>query len=262
VDLFSGTPTLACLDGYRPGAGSHTIPRGDSRRRIIAREHFAPTFERLETSAAPTTEAEIEWLWEQYDFKVLGALAIQIDVDSMHKVVLPAFWSEAAYPETHGVLQALRERGYKLAIVSNGCYQTRCARRLGIEGYFDAIIGSWHVGYRKPGREIFDIAISQLGLTANEAVMVGDSWDLDIAGGHNAGLHAPASMPGRQRSRALYQLHQGPLGCGRVPGRPYTRLGLRRAPGALPALRSNCYCSTLSIVANIEAPGALRRSGA
>jgi putative hydrolase of the HAD superfamily len=103
-------------------------------------------------------------------------------------VVLPALWSEAAYPETRGVLQALRERGYKLAIVSNGCYQTRCARRLGIEGYFDAIIGSWHVGYRKPGREIFDMAISQLGLTAGEVVMVGDSWDLDITGGHNAGL--------------------------------------------------------------------------
>jgi FMN phosphatase YigB (HAD superfamily) len=33
------------------------------------------------------------------------------------------------------------------------------------------------------------MAISQLGLTAGEAVMVGDSWDLDIAGGHNAGLH-------------------------------------------------------------------------
>jgi FMN phosphatase YigB (HAD superfamily) len=96
----------------------------------MAREHFAPTFERLETSAASTTEAEIESLWEQYDFKVLDALAIQIDVDSMRKVVLPAFWSEAAYPETQGVLQALRERGYRLAIVSNGCNQIRCARRL------------------------------------------------------------------------------------------------------------------------------------
>jgi HAD superfamily hydrolase (TIGR01549 family) len=155
----------------------------------VAREHFAPTFQGLETSGSPTSEADIDSLWQQYDFMVLGELAIQIDVESMHKVVLPAFWSATAFPETVGVLKALKERGYKLAIVSNGCYQDRAARRLGIKGYFDTIVGSWHVGRRKPEREIFDIALTQLGLTAGEAVMVGDRWDLDVVGGTNAGLH-------------------------------------------------------------------------
>ncbi|MGE5198212.1 MAG: HAD family hydrolase [Rhodospirillaceae bacterium] len=52
----------------------------------------------------------------------------------------------------------------------------------------DAVVISEEAGVTKPDPRIFRMALAQLGRPAEEAVMLGDAWDTDIAGARAAGL--------------------------------------------------------------------------
>src|SRR3989442_127547 len=56
--------------------------------------------------------------------------------------------------------------------------------------YFGAIVISCEVGFGKPDRRIFEIALERIGANAHETVMVGDSLARDVAGAHAAGIRA------------------------------------------------------------------------
>jgi len=62
--------------------------------------------------------------------------------------------------------------------------------REGIIDLFDTIVVSDEIGWRKPLPVIFEAALTRLGVSAAEAVHVGDRADADVAGAHGAGLHA------------------------------------------------------------------------
>jgi HAD superfamily hydrolase (TIGR01458 family) len=55
----------------------------------------------------------------------------------------------------------------------------------------------------KPSRAYFDAALAELGATADEAVMVGDDIDADIAGAKAAGLRAVLVRTGKFREGSL-----------------------------------------------------------
>ena len=61
-------------------------------------------------------------------------------------------------------------------------------RQLGINDCFNVIVVSEEVGWRKPSRHIFQEALNKLGVTANQAVYIGDSPIEDIKGAKDAGL--------------------------------------------------------------------------
>jgi HAD superfamily hydrolase (TIGR01509 family) len=54
----------------------------------------------------------------------------------------------------------------------------------------DVVVVSGDEGVSKPDPRIFHIALDRLGVTASEAVMVGDSWAADIVGASRAGIRA------------------------------------------------------------------------
>ena len=56
-----------------------------------------------------------------------------------------------------------------------------------IEHYFEIIIVSGEVGIGKPDPRIFDLALEQLNVEPEKAVMVGDSLSRDIHGAQKAG---------------------------------------------------------------------------
>lgn len=93
------------------------------------------------------------------------------------------------YPETVETLQLLKDRGIKLGLVSNTPkFSVDQFDKFGITDYFDAIAFSWQVGHLKTDKELFQHALDELGVSAGEAVMVGDSLQTDIAGAENAGV--------------------------------------------------------------------------
>jgi FMN phosphatase YigB (HAD superfamily) len=60
----------------------------------------------------------------------------------------------------------------------------------GLTPLVDVLVTSEEVNHLKPAPEIFYAALERLGCEASEAVMVGDSWDIDVSGALNAGLRA------------------------------------------------------------------------
>lgn len=54
----------------------------------------------------------------------------------------------------------------------------------------DLLVTSEDVGVAKPDPVIFYHTLQRCGITADAAIMVGDSWSNDIIGAHAAGLRA------------------------------------------------------------------------
>lgn len=52
---------------------------------------------------------------------------------------------------------------------------------------------------RKPSIHFFQIALDDMGLNANEVIVIGDDIDADIGGGQNAGLKAILVKTGKYR---------------------------------------------------------------
>ncbi|MGV9797521.1 HAD family hydrolase [Mycobacterium sp. NPDC003449] len=94
------------------------------------------------------------------------------------RVIDPTSWT--AYPDTVAVLKSLKGQGIRTAVVSNIAFDVRPAfTAAGADGYVDAFTLSFEVGAVKPDPAIFGHALQQLGVPAEDAVMVGDSEEAD-----------------------------------------------------------------------------------
>ena len=96
------------------------------------------------------------------------------------------------FPHLHNTLEALKQSGYLLGIITNGLetFQKRTIQGLGIENYFDVIVISESAGVRKPEPEIFSIALRKLGIEAQQSVFVGDHPTVDVLGAKKFGMKA------------------------------------------------------------------------
>jgi putative hydrolase of the HAD superfamily len=80
---------------------------------------------------------------------------------------------------------------YKLGLVSNFTYAPVIyagIRKLGINQFFNAVLVSEEVGWRKPCIRIFQEILRRLEVTAKETVYVGDSPLEDIKGAKSVGM--------------------------------------------------------------------------
>lgn len=94
--------------------------------------------------------------------------------------------------ETPDVLRELKSMGLKIGIISNSpiAFHRRVLSRNGLLHFFDDIVISCEVNYRKPNPKIFKIALKRLDVKPSEAVFIGDSLSVDIVGAKKAGLVA------------------------------------------------------------------------
>lgn len=93
--------------------------------------------------------------------------------------------------ETIPCLEALRDQGYLLGIVSNASDDAdvqKLVENVNIRQYFDIVLSSAACGIRKPNPKIFEIALDQLKTEPAQAVMVGDTLGADILGAQNANI--------------------------------------------------------------------------
>ena len=79
---------------------------------------------------------------------------------------------------------------YRLHIITNGFSDVQHVklRSSGMEDYFDQVIISETVGYKKPDKRIFEYALSTTGALPERSMMVGDNLETDIMGARNASL--------------------------------------------------------------------------
>ncbi len=96
------------------------------------------------------------------------------------------------YPEHHTeVLLYLKEKGYRLSVVSNFDHAPTARELLGkfgIADFFEHIVISEEVGWRKPHGKIFEVALSTLGESASDVLFIGDNPEADIIGSSDCGI--------------------------------------------------------------------------
>ncbi|QOR68937.1 HAD family hydrolase [Cytobacillus suaedae] len=78
----------------------------------------------------------------------------------------------------------------KVAIITNGTTQRQKAKisNTNLHSCFDTIIISEEVGFSKPDKHIFELALSKLNVQPEDALFVGDDLEKDIGGCQNANM--------------------------------------------------------------------------
>ncbi|ROR34554.1 haloacid dehalogenase type II [Inmirania thermothiophila] len=89
-----------------------------------------------------------------------------------------------AYPEVPQVLEALRARGLRLAILSNGAPEmlASAVEAAGVGGLLDAVLSVDEVGTYKPHPSVYRLAVDRFGLPAERMGFVSSNgWDAHAA---------------------------------------------------------------------------------
>jgi len=96
------------------------------------------------------------------------------------------------FPRTVPTLEALRARGVRMALITNGASegQREKLKRFDLERFFEAVLISQEAGFDKPDPRIFLRALERMDVPAADAWMVGDSLAWDVAGARAAGIFA------------------------------------------------------------------------
>ncbi|WP_376791909.1 HAD family hydrolase [Thermoflexus sp.] len=95
------------------------------------------------------------------------------------------------FPDTFSTLEALQRRGCRLALLTNSGdadHSWRLIDRFGLRRYFDPIVISAAVGWRKPHPSLFLRIAEAWALPPQAIAVVGDLLEADIQGAHLAGM--------------------------------------------------------------------------
>lgn len=100
-----------------------------------------------------------------------------------------------AFPDAAGALRRLRGEGVRLVVVSNwDCSLPGVLKRAGLRELVDATVTSSQCGVAKPHPAVFRRALEVAGVTAADALHVGDSLHEDVEGARAAGVEAVLAM--------------------------------------------------------------------
>ena len=109
------------------------------------------------------------------------------------------------YDGVADTLQALRERGVRMAVCTNkpARFVPPLLAAMGIDGFFDEVVGGDSLAWRKPDpRPLLHLA-TQLGATPQQCLMVGDS-ETDFAAARAAAMPVVLVSYGYPRSFDLH----------------------------------------------------------
>jgi HAD superfamily hydrolase (TIGR01549 family) len=134
-----------------------------------------------------------EEVWVLFTEQIIRGMGGDSDRAYDCAVEMTRAWEHAEnfelYEDTPPVLAALREHGLKIGLVSNTGRDLDAFiahHKLDV----DAAVSSGAHGKTKPHPAIFQAALEQLGVTAEEAAMVGDSPEDDVDGAKALGMRA------------------------------------------------------------------------
>ncbi|GGM95933.1 hydrolase [Thermus composti] len=148
-------------------------------------------------------------LWRAFHRRLLAGMGLEAHAEALAQELVSRWKDPALWPLTPGakeVLEALRERGYRLAVVSNwDVTLPEILEVVGLKGYFQHLAVSALSGYAKPDPRLFQEALEALGVAPEEAVHVGDS-EADLLGAEAAGVKALLFDPLGQNPKALPRL--------------------------------------------------------
>ena len=148
-----------------------------------------------------TTQLEYTWLrslmnrhkdfWQVTEDSLDKSMkAFKID-SLMRNELLDLYKKLSTFPEVKEVLSNLKEKDYKLAILSNGTptLLNDLIKSNNLESIFDDIFSIEEVGIYKPDAKVYDIPVKKYQIQKNEiAFLSANTWD--VSGGGNYGYNA------------------------------------------------------------------------
>ena len=105
-------------------------------------------------------------------------------------------------PGTVEMLQRVRDHGYAVGLISDVAwglpseYPLRDMRYFKIDRFFDDMLFSSDVGFRKPHPRLFKMAVFNLGAEVDGSMYIGNSLQADVKGAKGVGLKAVLKKSG------------------------------------------------------------------
>jgi putative hydrolase of the HAD superfamily len=188
--LFDHPVQAVLLDA----GGVLLLPDPDAMRRALAPLGVAPDDELCKrahyASAREVDRLGFDGGWHPADRVIAELFGVpEAHFDEAFRAI-ESVYSEEAWVLVGGVTQAIEDlqaAGLPLAVVSNAggtMEQQLLDHRVPVE----IVVDSHVVGVEKPDPEIFDIALTKMGIGARGAVYVGDTVFFDVVGARSAGL--------------------------------------------------------------------------
>ena len=148
-----------------------------------------------------TTQLEYTWLrslmkrhkdfWQVTEDSLDKSMKTFSIDSSMKNELLDLYKKLSPYSEVKGVLNSLKEKKYKLAILSNGtpALLNELVKSNNLENIFDDLFSIEEVRIYKPDSKVYDIPIKKYQIKADEiAFLSANTWD--VSGGGNYGYNA------------------------------------------------------------------------
>ena len=124
-----------------------------------------------------------------------------------------------AMPGAIDVLAALRPN-WQLALATNAADSHEAdiwaaLQRVGLDALLDRVYCFRKIGHRKPAPEFYTYILEDLGISASQAMMVGDDFDADVLGANQVGMYGvwineggavPRSSPLHETIQSLDEL--------------------------------------------------------
>ncbi|MBX9646126.1 MAG: HAD family hydrolase [Xanthobacteraceae bacterium] len=129
-------------------------------------------------------------------FAALGAGGHALPPDLAARLAnrFTSFREEAmfVFPGAHDAIDALKARGVKLALVTNGAAETQRAKveRFELTHRFDHIQIEGEHGFGKPEDRAYLHAMQALGVTAQDTWMIGDNLEWEVVAPQRLGIFA------------------------------------------------------------------------
>jgi 2-haloacid dehalogenase len=148
-----------------------------------------------------TTQLEYTWLrslmkrhkdfWQVTEDSLDKSMKTFSIDSSMKNELLDLYKKLSPYSEVKGVLSSLKEKKYKLAILSNGTptLLNELVKSNNLENIFDDLFSIEEVGIYKPDSKVYDMPLKKYQIKADEiAFLSSNTWD--VSGGGNYGYNA------------------------------------------------------------------------
>jgi epoxide hydrolase-like predicted phosphatase len=177
------TPLLRSFAAFQDETGIASESLGIAMQRIAEREGAHPLFE-LEKGRVT-------------EDRFLAGLADELERDLGHRPELHRFreiYFEALDPNEEMVelMRGLRERGYRMALLTNNVREWEPLWRslLPVDEIFELIVDSAFVGVRKPEPEIYELTLERLGNPAPGECLFVDDVEVNVDAARALGLAA------------------------------------------------------------------------
>ena len=148
-----------------------------------------------------TTQLEYTWLrslmkrhkdfWQVTEESLDKSMKTYEIDSSMRNELLDLYKILSTFEEVPEVLKSLKEKNYKLAILSNGTPSllNQLVKSNNLENIFDDIFSIEEFGVYKPDSKVYDIPIKKYNIKKNEvAFLSANTWD--VCGGGNYGYNS------------------------------------------------------------------------